>query len=308
MIHSKVDLNLYRVLKSIFEEGSITAAANRLHITQPAVSHALSRLRQSYQDELFIRQGRKMVATSLVYAIMPKIERALSLLDETLETQTQFDIQQHSQTMYIGCRDVLESLLLPRLMRDLMKNTPNIRLHSRHVPMTNIEKVLTNGELDVVLDVLVPVGKQIARQQIITEKFVLVCRKNHPILEQSITLASYLSFPHTRVTLKDADVDLLDMALAKHGADRKIVLRCEHFFAAVSAVEQSDLIITMPLTFALSLNNQMSIDIHNLPFEVPELAVYMYWHKNYTANPVNRWFRGKLQALASELPSTFHSD
>lgn len=307
MLHSKVDLNLYRVLKSIFEEGSITAAAHRLHITQPAVSHALSRLRQSYQDELFTRQGRKMVATSLVYAMMPKIERALSLLDETLETQTQFDIQQHSQTMHIGCRDVLESLFLPRLMQDLSQNTPNIRLHSRHVPMTNIEKVLADGELDVVLDVLIPIGEHIARQQIIAEKFVLVCRKDHPILEQSITLASYLSFPHTRVTLKDADVDLLDMALAKHGAARKIVLRCEHFFAAVGAVEQSDLIITMPLTFALSLRNKMSIEIHNLPFEVPELAIYMYWHKNNTVNPVNRWFREKLQEQASELPSTFSS-
>lgn len=305
MIHSKVDLNLYRVLKSIFEEGSITAAAHRLHITQPAVSHALSRLRQSYQDELFVRQGRKMVATSLVYAMMPKIERALSLLDDTLETQTQFDIQQHSQTMHIGCRDILESLLLPRLMQDLSQNTPNIRLHSRHVSMTNIEKMLTGGDLDVVLDVLVPVGKQIARQHIIAERFVLVCRQDHPILEQPITLASYLSFSHTRVTLKDADVDILDMALAKHGAAREIVLRCEHFFAAVSAVEQSDLIITMPLTFALSLQNQMAITLHSLPFEVPELAVYMYWHENNTVNPVNRWFREKLQALAGELPSTF---
>lgn len=301
MLHSKVDLNLYHVLKSIFEEGSITAAAQRLHLTQPAVSHALSRLRHSYHDELFVRQGRKMVATPLVYSIMPKIDRALALLDDTLETQIQFDIHQHAQTMQLGCRDVLESLFLPLLMQDFTQNTPNIRLHSRHIAMTNIEKLLAGGDLDVVLDVLIPVGEHIARQQIITEKFVLVCRKAHPILSQPVTLSRYLSFPHTRVTVKDADVDIVDMALAKHGASRQILLRCEHFFAAISAVAQSDLIITVPQTFAKSLQNQMAITLCDLPFDTPELPIYMYWHENNTTNPVNSWFREKLVAVADEL-------
>lgn len=306
MLHSKVDLNLYRVLKSIFEEGSITAAAHRLHITQPAVSHALARLRHSYQDELFVRQGRKMVATPMVYAMMPKIDRALCLLDDTLDTQIEFDIQQHAQTMQIGCRDVLESLFLPGLMQDLSQHTPNIRLHSRHVPIANLEKILAAGEVDVALEVLTPVGEQIARQQIIAEKFVLVCRSGHPILDKTLTLTRYLHFPHTRVTVKDADVDIVDMALAKYGASRQILLRCEHFFAAVSAVTQSDLIITMPQTFALSLQNQMSIELRDLPFEVPELPVYMYWHENNTINPVNRWFREKLVSVASDLPKTLN--
>lgn len=301
MLHSKVDLNLYHVLKSIFEEGSITAAAQRLHLTQPAVSHALSRLRQSYQDELFVRQGRKMVATPLVYSMMPKIDRALALLDDTLETPPQFDIQQHAQTMQLGCRDILESLFLPGLMQDLAQNTPNIRLHSRHVTLANIEKMLAGGEIDVVLDVLTPVGEQISRQQIIAEKFVLVCRKAHPILNQPITLARYLSYPHTRITVKDADVDIVDMALAKHGASRQILLRCEHFFAAISAVAQSDLIITVPQTFAKSLQNQMAITLCDLPFDTPELPIYMYWHENNTTNPVNSWFREKLVTVAEEL-------
>lgn len=301
MLHSKVDLNLYHVLKSIFEEGSITAAAQRLHLTQPAVSHALSRLRQSYQDELFVRQGRKMVATPLVYSMMPKIDRALALLDDTLEAPPQFDIQQHAQTMQLGCRDILESLFLPGLMQDLAQNTPNIRLHSRHVTLANIEKMLAGGEIDVVLDVLTPVGEQISRQQIIAEKFVLVCRKAHPILNQRITLARYLSYPHTRITVKDADVDIVDMALAKHGASRQILLRCEHFFAAISAVAQSDLIITVPQTFAKSLQNQMAITLCDLPFDTPELPIYMYWHENNTTNPVNSWFREKLVTVAEEL-------
>lgn len=301
MLHSKVDLNLYHVLKSIFEEGSITAAAQRLHLTQPAVSHALARLRHSYQDELFIRQGRKMVATPLVYTIMPKIERALSLLDDTLETQIQFDIQQHSQTLQMGCRDVLESLFLPGLMQDLAANTPNIRLHSRHVPMANIDKLLTGGDMDVVLDVLTPVGEHIARKQIIAEQFVMVCRNEHPILEEPLTLARYLSYPHTRVTVKDADVDILDMALAKHGASRQILMRCEHFFAAVAAVAQSELIITMPKTFALNLQQQMAITLRPLPFDVPTLGIYLYWHENNTINPINRWFREKIMLVAENL-------
>ncbi len=97
MLHSKIDLNLFLVLKTVYQEGSITAAANKLHLTQPAVSHALARLRDSFNDPLFIRHGRKMVPSTYCQKIMPKVEQALTALNETLIPQSDFDIRQHQK-------------------------------------------------------------------------------------------------------------------------------------------------------------------------------------------------------------------
>ena len=300
MLHSKIDLNLFLVLRTVYQEGTITAAANKLHLTQPAVSHALSRLREKFDDVLFIRHGRKMVPSALCQNIMPQVIVSLTALESTLLDNQVFDVTEYKREMKFGFRDILESIFFPTLVTDLLTNTPNITINSRQVSRVDMEKALEQQELDIVIDVLTPTSNDINSTLICNESFSLICRKDHPILND-LTLDNYVQASHALVALKDSRVDLVDMALAKHGATRNIVLQCEHYFAATSVISRCDMLLTMPNAYANLLKNKMPVEVVPLPFDVPVLPVHMYWHKQAEHDPVNGWMRNKLLAIAKEL-------
>ena len=140
MLHSKIDLNLFLILRTVYQEGTITAAANKLHLTQPAVSHALSRLREKFDDVLFIRHGRKMVPSALCQNIMPQVIVSLTALESTLLDNQVFDVTEYKREMKFGFRDILESIFFPTLVTDLLTNTPNITINSRQVSRVEMEK------------------------------------------------------------------------------------------------------------------------------------------------------------------------
>jgi len=300
MLHGKIDLNLFLVLKTVYQEGSITAAANKLHLTQPAVSHALGRLRDKFDDALFIRHGRKMIPSSFCQKIMPSVDKALEMLDSTLMPNADFDISQHHRTIKLGLRDILESIFFPVLVPDLLNNTPNIRVNSRQVSRVEMESALEQQELDIVIDVLTPTNENIEHELICNESFSLICRQGHPILE-NLTLENYIDAKHVVVSLKDSTVNLVDMALAKYGVSRNVALRCEHYFAATSVIQHCDMLLTMPNAYARLLQEKMPVKVTPLPFDVPVLPVHMYWHKNAEQDPVNGWMRDKLKNIAREL-------
>lgn len=303
MLHSKIDFNLFLVLKTVYQEGTITAAANKLHLTQPAVSHALSRLRSKFDDVLFIRHGRKMVPSALCQKIMPQIVDSLMVLESTLSDNQAFDVTAHTREIKLGFRDILESIFFPTLVTDLITNTPNITINSRQVSRVEMEKALEQQELDIVIDVLSPTGKDINSTLVCNEHFSLICREKHPILND-LTLENYANASHALVALKDSRIDLVDMALAKHGATRKFALQCEHYFAATSVISHCDMLLTMPNAYANLLKDKMPVCVVPLPFEVPVLPVHMYWHKQAEHDPINGWMREKLLGIADKLLNT----
>lgn len=300
MLHGKIDLNLFLVLKTVYQEGTITAAANKLHLTQPAVSHSLSRLRDKFDDVLFIRHGRKMVPSVLCQKIMPQVVSSLQVLDSTLQDNQVFDVSEHKREIKFGFRDILESIFFPTLVTDLITNTPNITVNSRQVSHVEMEKALEQQELDIVIDVLTPTSADISNTLVCNEHFSLICRQGHPILDD-LTLENYVDASHALVALKDSRVDLVDMALAKHGAVRKIALQCEHYFAATSVISRCDMLLTMPNAYANLLKDKMPVCVVPLPFEVPVLPVHMYWHKQAEHDPINGWMRKKLLTIADEI-------
>lgn len=300
MLHGKIDLNLFLVLRTVYQEGTITAAAAKLHLTQPAVSHSLARLRDKFDDALFIRHGRKMIPSAFCQKIMPQVVEAVAVLESTLSNNKLFDVTQHQREVKLGFRDILESMFFPTLVTDLIENTPNITIKSRQVTQMKMEKSLEQQELDIVIDVLMPTNVNIKSTLICNEHFSLICRENHPILDD-LTLENYAAASHALVTLKDSKVDLVDMALAKHGVARKFALQCEHYFAATSVISRCDMLLTMPNAYANLLQDKMPIKVVPLPFEVPILPVHMYWHEQAEHDPLNGWMRDKLLKIAKKL-------
>lgn len=290
MLHGKIDLNLFLILRTIYEEGSITAAANRLCLTQPAVSHALSRLRDKFNDPLFERKDKKMLPTGFCVNMMPRVESAIDALESTLQETSSFDITQHQRKFQLGFRDIIEALVFPDLMQIVAQTSSSISISSQQVRQMDMGGKLLKGELDVVIDTLFPIGGHIQNQKLCDEFFVLVCAKNHPI-SKAPSLENYLSYRHVVASLRHSEVSLVDIALTKYQKQRDVALRCENFFAAIRVVCEGEFIMTMPNAYARQLQKYMPISILPLPYEVPPLPVYMYWAKSMQQDPFNQWLR-----------------
>jgi DNA-binding transcriptional LysR family regulator len=291
---NRVDLNLFVVLDAIFTEGGITKASTKLHLTQPAVSHALARLRVLFDDALFVREGRAMVPTPRARSLIEPVRRSLRELEVTLNETESFDPGSTQKRFTVAVRDVLESTLLPPLMQRVTASAPQIDIAAIRVDRRQLESELAMGTLDAVIDVLLPLSGKIQRTRIALDPIVVVARKDHPQINKRFDLDAYLAQEHILVSSRRSGPGLEDIELSRLGLQRRIRLRCQHYFAACQVVSQTDLILTMPERHARITNPPFGNQILPFPVETPQLDAYLYWHSNVDHEPANRWLREQL--------------
>jgi DNA-binding transcriptional LysR family regulator len=297
---SRIDLNLLVVLDAIYTEGGITRAAGKLHLTQPAISHSLGRLRELFRDELFSREGRAMVPTPLARSLIEPVRRALRGLEVTLNELESFDPATTRKRFTLAVRDVFESTVLPSLLKTVSRKAPSVDIAAVQVERREFESELAAGTLDAALDVLLPLSEQIRHKRISHDRHVVVARKGHPAVRKGLTLPTYLKQHHVLVSSRRSGPGLEDVELSRQGLSRRIRLRCQHYFAACRVVSQTDLILTMPGHYARIANRQFGNQILPLPLEMPSLDAYLYWHANVDNEPANRWLREQVIAAFSE--------
>jgi DNA-binding transcriptional LysR family regulator len=294
----KLDLNLLVVLEAIHAEGNLTRAARRLHLSQPALSHALARLRDALEDPLFLRQGRLMVPTPRTQRLIGPLHEALGLIAESIQEGARFDPAHARQEFKLGLRDVFEATALPLLLAQLAEEAAGVRVASVRTERRELETDLVNGRLDVALDVLLPLSSDIHREPISQDRFVIVARKNHTALKRGkITLADYLKAHHILVSSRRRGSSFEDQELARMGHERSIILRCQHYFAACRVVENTDYLLTMPAQYAKHANAGLETVLVEMPVVLPALDIYLYWHESRENDPANRWLREKIMAL-----------
>jgi DNA-binding transcriptional LysR family regulator len=288
---SRVDLNLFTVFEAIYTEGSVTRASQKLNLTQPAISHALGRLRQMFNDPLFVRQGHAMVSTPLARNIIEPIRRSLRGLEVTLNGIEIFDPATTAKRFNIALRDVLEATILPPLMQRVLRSAPLVDIAASQVDRRDLESELAAGTLDGAIDVLLALPNDVMRTRIHQDSTVVVARKGHPAIDGGIDLDTYLKQGHILASSRRRGPGLEDFELSRFGLERKIRLRCQHYFAACRVVSQSDLILTMPERYASIANRQFGNQIIPFPLDIPAFDVFLYWHANVDNDPANRWFR-----------------
>jgi DNA-binding transcriptional LysR family regulator len=296
---SRIDLNLLVVLDAIYTEGGITRAAEKLHLTQPAISHSLGRLRELFRDALFVREGRAMVPTPLARNLIEPVRRALRSLEVTLNELERFDPASTRRRFTVAVRDVFEATVLPPLLQQVARAAPSVDVAAVQVERRDLESELAAGTLDCALDVLLPMSEQVRRRRITVDHHVVVARRSHPAVRRGLTLATYLKQHHVLVSSRRSGPGLEDVELSRQGLSRRIRLRCQHYFAACRVVSQTDLVLTMPGSYARIANRQFGNRILPLPFAMPPLDAYLYWHANVDREPANRWLRERL-AVAFE--------
>jgi DNA-binding transcriptional LysR family regulator len=297
MVHiSRVDLNLFTVFEAIYTEGGVTGASRKLNLTQPAISHALGRLRDIFGDPLFVRQGHRMVSTPLARNMIEPVRRALRGLEVTLNGLDRFDPATTPKQFRLALRDVLEATILPPLVMPVSRDAPLIDIAAGHVDRRALEAELAAGTLDAAIDVLLPLSNDILHTRIDQDTTVVVARRGHPAIAGELDISSYLAQDHILVSSRRRGPGLEDFALSRFGFERRIRLRCQHYFAACRVASQTDLLLTMPGRYARIANRQFGNRILPFPIDIPAFDVFLYWHANVDDDPANRWLREQITA------------
>lgn len=297
---SRIDLNLFVIFDSVYTEGGVTAASHTLNLSQPAVSHALARLRTLFGDPLFERRGRAMVPTPLARSIIDPIRAALRSMEGTLNESARFDAASSERRFTLAFRDVLELILVPPLMEAVCAAAPGIEIVATRMDRRSLESDLFTGLVDAAIDVLLPVSPQVRHQRVLAEPMVVVARKGHPATRGKLSLKAYLEQDHVQVSSRRRGPGLEDMELARIGVSRRIRLRCQHYGTACRVVSRTDLLATMPQRYAEVINRPYGNQILPMPLKATRLELYLYWHASVDRDPASQWLRTLLQRVIGE--------
>ena len=291
----KVDLNLFVVFEAIYCQGNITRAANALNLSQPAVSHSLSKLRANFDDALFIRQGNEMRPTPVANNVIADVREALQQLNVCLAQSKQFEPLVSRKKFNISLHGGLEALFLPPLMQQIKKEAPFINLQSsRRVNRNELESKLASGDIDLAIDTLLPVSNNILHTQLDQNKLVVVARKNHPLARSTLNLASYLAHDHVLVSSRIVGVSIEDFELGRLGLQRKIGLRCQHTFSACQVIAHNDMLLTLTEASAQMYSQILDLVVFPLPVTLHDIDVHLYWHSNVELDLANKWLRNTI--------------
>ena len=294
----RLDLNLFRVFDAIYTHEGISGAARALHLTQPAISHALRRLRDVFNDPLFQRIGNRMVPTDLTRTVIGDIRKHLQGLFGSIHATGDINPSELQTEFRLAMPDVAEATALPNLMYRLNQIAPDVRIICREVARENFERELANGGLDFVFDRRFASSPQLHCVHMGQQEVAIVVAENRfPSHQTRIGSKEYLRGRHAVVTHLEGR-DPIDSILAENGASRHVVLRCAHYLSACRVVAQSDLLLTMPRRYAEELAKLMPLRVLDMPFPIAPVQVYLYWHRARNDDRVHRWMREEMIALS----------
>ncbi|WP_137819792.1 LysR family transcriptional regulator [Pseudomonas sp. 2FG] len=296
---NKVDLNLFIVFDAIYTEANLTRAGQIVGITQPAVSNALARLRETFNDPLFVRTAQGMVPTPMAQNIIGPVRNALSLLRVSVQESRIFTPLQANKTYRISMTDLTEEVILPPLFQRLRRLAPAVQIESFLSKRRETTKELAAGRLDFAVDAPLNTDPQVRHVKLLADRYVCAIRKGHPLAKDKLSLDEYMSLTHIHISSRRSGLGYVDLTLGKMGIQRKIALRSQHYLMASMVMQQTDMAMTVPERFA------RSHDLHyvGLPVEVPPVETHLYWHESTDQDPANRWMREQLIELAQQIAS-----
>ena len=304
-----LDLNLLRVFDEVMAERSLTRAAHKLALTQPAVSNALRRLRASLGDELVRRAGQGVEPTPQALALWPSVRQALRQLQTALVPQG-FEAASATSTFVLAMADATAAELMGGLAIRLQEAAPGVSV--RVVPLTTRDprRLLAEGTADLALGYFPAVltdltaraqtGEPVnfAHQRLYAGEYVCVMRKGHPLAEGPLTLDAYCASRHLLVSFSGRPYGYVDEALSSLGRQRRIVLTVNQFFTAGRVVVNSDLLTVLPWHFVPTTGMGEQLVVRQLPLEVPPVHVEALWHEGRHEQPAHQWLRQQLLEVA----------
>lgn len=295
----RVDLNLFRVFEAIYTQSSLTKAAEVLHVSQPAISHSLSKLRDQFGDELFVRSGNGVRPTATAVRVWPEIQQALALMRQALRRMDDFDPVRDVKEVRIAINDEGESLVVPALIQLIHSQAPAVKITSMNLDRASMRSDLVAGRIDCAIDIAQPMPKEIQHISIKLDSYVVVRRLN-----ASLTAQDYLKAGHVTVSSRRSGRSIEDLALAKNGIERQILIRCQRYETACQLVSRSDLLLTMPRSVADAIAGNWDIFLVDTPLPITPIDMHVYWHAQRDTDPVNGWIREMVSTVVQPHTTT----
>ena len=297
---SSFDLNLFVIMNSIYTEGSLTKAAEVVGITQPAVSNALSRLRDKFDDELFVRTGSGMVPTQKTENIIKDIQNALQLMQKSVNEPDEFNPQTSQKTFRISLGDINEGRILAILMGKMEEQAPNVKLECYYTARDQDPHALATNELSFAVDPFIPNSKDTNSVKVFTDQFVIAHRANHPVTKVSqMTLDEMLNLKYINISNRKRGASVVEMEMQKMQLQPEIALRAQHYLVTPEIVRSSDLCLLCSETFA----KKHGLSYLEIPLNVPPLEQYLIWHRSDDNDGSHIWMRNLIAESFKQVSS-----
>jgi DNA-binding transcriptional LysR family regulator len=311
-IRSK-DLNLLVLFETLMLERNVTQAAKRLHLSQSTLSYGLSRLRDMFSDDLFVRTGRGVTPTPKATDLAPRVSELLQLANRLFTEDAPFDVSKAEGTLRIASTEMVEHILLPKLIPLLRREAPGMTLQSTSTQGFLPKNALERGELDLAIAGFfgdLPEG--FYRQELFSDTFRGIARKGHPIFSTKVTLKDFTAWDHILISPQGDMKSLIDESLSKGSKSskgskvtsgknaRRIVAGISNFLTPGWVVAESDVLLTAPSRLINVLEKTLPVQAFDLPFSSPKISVVQVWHERLHRDSLHRWIRGVLKSLLTQ--------
>jgi DNA-binding transcriptional LysR family regulator len=295
------DLNLLVAFEALNLERSVSKAAQRLGVRQPAMSASLARLRTLFGDELFVRAAGQMRPTAKALEITASVHAALAAAREAIGERANFTPAESAQSFTIASTDYTSFVLLPGVVAALQAAAPNVDLRVVGYDKDEVAELLAGGQVTIALGVFSAAPDRALRKLLCKEHFVGVARRDHPaLLDGRISLHDYANLPHALVSVRRDARGAIDAALAAQGLKRRIALTLPHMLALPQALRDTSLVAAIPSRAAARFRAE-NLQIFDLPLPVPGWNIEMLWNPVTAKDKGSAWLRSEVARVAQRL-------
>ncbi|MET1067046.1 MAG: LysR family transcriptional regulator [Pseudomonas prosekii] len=292
----RIDLNLLVILDALLSEQHVTRAAERLHLNQPAVSHALARLRDQLGDPLLVRAGASLVPTPRALELMVPLAEALAQVQSLLSPNT-FDPAIAKRTFRLAMSDYGAAIVLPTLIRTLRREAPGIDLQISHASREGMLDAVLNGDIDAALGVFPELPNELRSAPLFEEHYACLIDRNSLPADGTLDLPTYLARPHVLLEMRGSGTPEIERALTALRERRRVAISLPHWSVAPAFIAGTDLILTVA-SRALRGIDEHSLTIVPPPFEIAPFTFVLVWHKRRGGDQALNWLNGRIEEAA----------
>lgn len=292
------ELNLLMVFDAIMTERSITRAASRLSMTQPAVSNAVSRMRAAWKDELFVKDGRNIQPTLHAQNLWNQIRDPLVTLTEAIDAKG-FTPVTAKRTFRIAAPDIIVESVWSDLRCVIEHEAPDVNIHAVPYTIINTEQVLEDAKVDMVIGGSGVISNTYRAEYLFSPTFVCVMNHNHPLAKAELSLEEFAAADHLLVSLSGDVTGYTDQVLLQHGLSRRVAVTVNHFSSVASLIESSNLICVTPVSAVAKEIIAGQISATKPPIELMPQQISMIWHKRQDRDKGLMWLREHIKRITS---------
>ncbi|GAA2882878.1 LysR family transcriptional regulator [Streptomyces mexicanus] len=286
----QLDLNLLTALDALLEEGSVAGAAARLHVTAPAMSRSLGRIRKATGDQILVRTGRSMVPTARALAMRAEVHALVQQAHRLLSARQELDLAALERVFTVRWHDSLTAACGTALIAAVHRQAPGVQLRLTAEPGTDTPE-LRRGEVDLESSSGRSTLSGIRHRLIGRDRLVVAVRPGHPLTEGPLSLERYAAADHVTVSRRGRLHDPIDDALTTRGRERRVVAAGPTTAFALQLALDTDLVVTLPDAVTRATRDQLGLITLPLPLPSPAIPLYLQWHQRYDDDPAHTWLR-----------------